>query len=121
MNPNRVEAYYYRAVMLYDEEKYTADIEYINAIPETLSFSNKQLGDLSFVLGNCYFELQKYEAAVEYFSEAVSCNKTNSEYYQDYAIALAKLNQITEATRVLNEAIDIGIASESEYMIQAEI
>ena len=123
----RIEAYERDVYLLYLSENYEECIEkgqyYINTIPFQLdSETNNELyGNIHYIVGNAYFETEDYPNAKNLFEYALEYNKKNGLYYRDYAITLAKLGQIENAQKQLDEGIKLGIAQDSVYMAQGEI
>ena len=121
--PDKIEAYYQRSLLLYEKQDYETAIEYIKDIimPDYNLEQSDMMKDIYFILANCYFELDEYVDAIVYFRAAIALNKSNSEYYRDYAISLARIGDTDKASEALNEAISIGIADDSVYLINGEI
>lgn len=121
--PDKIEAYYQRALLLYEKQDYETAIEYIEGIimPDYNLEQSDMMKDIYFILANCYFELEEYEDAIVYFRSAIALNKSNSEYYRDYAISLARIGDTDKASEALKEAISIGIADDLVYLICGEI
>ncbi|HHU71368.1 MAG TPA: protein kinase [Clostridiales bacterium] len=121
--PDKIEAYYQRALSLYERQDYYSAIEYIEEtiIPDYDLEQSQKMEDVYFILANCYFELEKYEDAIIYFRSAIALNKSNSQYYRDFAISLARIGNIPKASEALEEAIKLGIADDSVYLINGEI
>lgn len=84
--------------------------------------SDQQLvGDIYFVLANSYYELGEFEDALVQMQEALSYNTSNSMYYRDYAVILAKLGYLEDAQDAIEKAEDIGLGEESLYFAKAEL
>lgn len=77
--------------------------------------------DLLYMVANSYFEQDDYGNALGFYEEAVKYNKKNPEYFRDYAIALARLEETEEAERVLEEAVELGLERDHICLVQAEI
>ncbi|MCD8198544.1 MAG: protein kinase [Lachnospiraceae bacterium] len=123
--PERVEAYSKEALLLYQQGSYEECISYtettLQDAPYNLSDDESSLGDLYYILGNAYLETENYSSAVFYLENAISLNTSNSLYYRDYAIALAKTGNADLAESALEEAISLGLGEDSIYMVQGEI
>lgn len=123
----RIEAYEEEVYLLYAGEKYEECValgeNYINTEPFLIeSEEDRELfGNLYYLVGNAYFEMNDYPNARNLFQYALEYNERNGLYYRDYAITLAKLGQIEEAERQLEKGIGLGIAQDSIYMAQGEI
>lgn len=123
MFPERTEAYYQRAMLLYEQREYEKDIKFISeqVIYDSEISQLPEAGDLFFILANCYFELEDYEHAVVDFRTAVRLNGDNPEYFQDYAVSLARLGKIDEASDILETAEQKGLSSAGLCVVRGEI
>ncbi len=121
--PERIEAYYQKALFLYELRRYEEDIRYIeSSIVSNGEFYNQdEIADIYFVLGNCYFEVEDYESAANQFGTAIYHNDTNPEYYVDRAIALARNGNIENAENALQRAKDRGALDDMVYLANGEI
>ena len=125
--PVRIEAYEEAVYLRYLRGAYEDCIglgeNYLNTMPFQMeSEEEKQIfGNIYYIVGNAYFELQEYANAVNLFSRALEHNSGNGMYYRDYAIALAKRGQIEAAEKTLEDGIAIGLGQDSIYMVQGEI
>lgn len=87
----------------------------------------KNKADFYFVLGNSYFEKatedndNRYVNAIKYYSMAVENNKENPEYFRDYAISLARSNDIEKAKEILEQAKLLKLETASVALVNAEI
>lgn len=77
--------------------------------------------DILYMIANSYFEQDDYEHAISFYEDAVQFNQTNAEYYRDYAIALARTEDIDNAEKTLDEAITCGLGEDHIHLVQAEI
>ena len=127
LSETRVEAYEKGVYLLYLKGDYEncikAGEEYINTTPFLLESREEEelFGNIYYIVGNAYLELEDYASAKKLFQYALEYNDRNSLYYRDYAIALAKSGQIKKAERELENGIDRGMADDSIYMVQGEI
>jgi len=121
--PSRIEAFYQRALSLYEQQDYENAINYIEntIVTNSILERSKTMEDIYFILANCYFEKKDYYNAIHNFKSAITLNNENSEYYRDYSISLARTGDTTRASVILKEAIELGIASDSVYLINGEI
>lgn len=83
--------------------------------------TDKERADFYYILGNAYFEQEQYEEAVTQYTQTVSLNRKNPEYYRDYAIALARSAYVAKAKEILEEAHDLGLENDSVALVNAEI
>jgi serine/threonine-protein kinase len=120
--PRKASAYYYKALSFYYQEQYEECREFTqNVLKEDDIEEDEDLANWYFVTGNCCFEMEQYEAAVKYFNDAIVINKTNPEYYRDFAIALARCDNMERARNVLERGIDYGIRDEDLYLVEGEL
>jgi len=123
----RIEAYERKVYLLYLCEKYEECIdlgmEYINTVPfELILQSDKELyGNIFYIMGNAYFEIDDFPNAERCLASALEYNKGNGLYYRDYAVTLAKMGRTEEAEKQLDVGIELGMAQDSIYMAQGEI
>lgn len=127
LSETRVEAYAEEIHLMFLSGEYEQCISlgrtYINTAPFLLeSEEDKELlGNIYYIVGNAYFEIEDYSNARVFFEDALDYNQRNGLYYRDYAITLAKLGQIEKAQKQLEKGIALGIAQDSVYMAQGEI
>lgn len=76
---------------------------------------------LLYRIGNYYFMREDYASAAEYFKEASELEDSNSNYLRDYAIALARNNQLQQAQEILKEIQEKGMENSSIQEMEAEI
>lgn len=125
--PARIEAYAQEVHLLYLEEDYAGCIRlcenYIETAPFTLETDEdrENFGDIYYIMGNAYFEMEDYVNAKNMFEYAIGYNRRNSLYFTDYAVTLAKLGQTDEAERQLEAGLRLGLADDSIYMVRGEI
>lgn len=123
----RIEAYEEEVRLLYVSGNYEECIKlgenYINTQPFLMESDEdgQSFGNLYFLVGNAYFELEDYPDAGNLFMNALEYNAENGLYYRDYAITLAKLGQADEAQAQLDKGISLGLGQDSIYMAQGEI
>lgn len=122
--PDNIAAFYQKALSLFEQDLYQETINYIETdiLPNySGSREDEMKGDIYFILGNCYFELEEFEKSIVSFSDAVHSYSSNSEYYRDYAIALARVSQTKEASEVLEKALAKGLTEDNIYLVKGEI
>ena len=79
------------------------------------------MADIYYLKADSHFQLQEYETAVETYERVFEFGAQKSEYYRDYAIALAYAGAEKKADAVLQEAIDYGLKEDSIYYAKGEI
>lgn len=127
LSGTRIEAYEEEIRLLYLSGNYEECIKlgenYINTQPFLMESEEdgQSFGNLYFLVGNAYFELEDYPNAGNLFMNALEYNAENGLYYRDYAITLAKLGQAEEAQAQLEKGISLGLGQDSIYMAQGEI
>ncbi len=124
---SRVAAYGDEVYLLFLSGKYeeciTIGETYINTMPFVLeSKQDKEVfGNIYYIVGNAYFELEEYVNALYLLEGALQYNTQNGLYYRDCAITLAKLGQIDKAQQFLEKSVELGIEQDSVLMVQAEL
>lgn len=119
---------YYQKLLAYErQEEYQACIQYGKAIltnpglQEEMERDPEGAANVYFMIGNAWFEQENYINAVEYYKEAVARSSQNPDFYRDYAIALARMQQTEQANEVLQEAVACGLDTDSVTLVQAEL
>lgn len=125
--PEKIGAYHANAYALWRAGEYADCKAFIEKslisfyiLPEDEK-SHALLGDMYFILANCYFEEEDYANAAVYYKSAVESNADNAEYYRDYAVALARLGNIPEAEQLLLKARQLQLGGDSLELLQGEI
>lgn len=123
MKPERLEAYFQKALYYYEEREYETDIEYIQEmiLPRPEFFEQKLIADIYFILGNCCFELEQYENAITYYRTAIDMDDQRPEFYRDYVIALVRNDNLLKAEETLTEAEGEGISSIDLLLVNGEL
>lgn len=127
IRPERMEAYAEETLRLYHSGSYEDCISYSTDILLNLVYRVKNetdeaiLGNIYYVLGNCYMEKEDFSNAELNLKHAIAQYARNSLYYRDYAISLAKQGKIQEAETALDTAVSLGLGEDSIYMVQGEI
>lgn len=123
MKPERLEAYFQKALYYYEVREYETDIEYIQEMilskPEF--FEQKLIADVYFILGNCCFELEQYENAITYYRTAIDMDDQRPEFYRDYVIALVRNGNLPKAEETLAKAEEKGISSIDLLLVNGEL
>ena len=78
-------------------------------------------GEVFYLIGNSYYNLENYEAASEYFTYALEENPDNMIYYRDGAIAAVKAGDETEAKYLLECAGERGMDNVQINLIRANL
>ncbi|MBR1476554.1 MAG: protein kinase [Lachnospiraceae bacterium] len=123
LKPQEAEAYYQKALMLYELKDYNGCIEYIDkdvyqnaAIP-----AGSSLSAFDYVTGNCLFETGDYTQAVSYFERALKNNPDEINVYRDYVVSLARKGDIDKAKEVLETARKKEISGDIISLLEGEI
>ncbi|MBR0091983.1 MAG: protein kinase [Lachnospiraceae bacterium] len=122
--PETLDAQLQMALYLYETRRYEDAATYIYDTVNSGSIDYTQtenLGDLYFILGNCYYETGDYPRAVQEFRTAITYNDGNAPYYRDMALSLAITGNTTEAKTVLAQAEKAGLLEEQMALVRAEI
>ena len=123
IKPERLEAYFQKALYYYGEKRYETAIEYIEGaiLPESAFFEQEMMADIYFILANCRFELEEYEDAVNGYQTAISRDESKPEFYRDYVIALVRIGEVERAEAALSEAEEKGISSVDLLLVNGEL
>ena len=121
--PERIEAYYQKALYLFDTRQYEETVKYVTKTlnENSVLYEQDAVGEMYYIMGTAYFELEEYGDASNAFANAVKYDENNPIYYSDEAIALARVGKTDSAKSVLNEAENKGALSGNVYLVQGEI
>lgn len=121
--PEKLDAYYQKAVYLTEQGRYEENITFIqdNLLNEAAFLGQDFADDTYYLLADCFFELEKYKEAVVYYQAAVERNGQVSQYYGDYAISLVYCGRIDNAEEVLRQGRERGMGSDYVLLVSAEI
>lgn len=122
--PDRIDAYYQKALALSKQRRYGDCIDFINS--EVLSNGKiaekkEDLNNIYYLLGDSYEKTEDYEMAAQCYKTAIDIFPDASDYYRDYAIMLAYCDRFEEAGQVLEEAKERGLDSLGVQYIEGEI
>ena len=106
---------------LYQQKKYQDTVDFVERSVRDIVTDEQTLGEIFFLYGDSYLEMEKYDAAAEAFQQTLSYGFYNSQVYRDYAIALARLNRSEEASAQLEQAIQYRLTTDSVYYVRGEI
>jgi len=119
--PKQMEAYYAKAVYLYNQQGVENTAEFIDEVMSTPLQENAEIrGNLYYLYGDCYFQMERYDEAAFYYERAINFTPSNAEIYRDYAIALAYLGQQEKAEKLLETANSYGLTRADILMVQGE-
>ena len=120
--PQQMDAYYVKAVYLYNHQGVEVTTEYISEVMSTPLQENEELrGNLYYLYGDCFFQKEKYAEAAFYYERAINYTPSNGAIYRDYAIALAYQGKSEEAEKLLREAASYGLTQTDIQMVQGEL
>lgn len=122
--PHQAEAYRTKALYLYQTGQYDVCTSYAVQALNTLeeNADNKTLlGDLYFLIAACYADQERPADALRYYQDAVRRNTENSDYYRDYAIALARTGSLDKAEDALARATALGLQDDNVSLVRGEI
>ncbi|MBQ9438619.1 MAG: protein kinase [Lachnospiraceae bacterium] len=121
LNQGRSDAYVEKGWYLYERGAYEEGLRFLleEAIPYVLD--KEGLSDLYLLAGMDADGLGASSQAEELFRQAIAANPDNSKAYQELAILLAKNQQISEAERALEQAIDKGLSNNGIVYTEGEI
>lgn len=123
IKPQRLEAYFQKALYYYEKREYEEGIQFIEdmILSENAFFDQELITDVYFLLGNCQFETEQYEKAVISYGTAIKRDDSRVEFYRDYVISLVRDGKIPEAEEVLRQAGEKGISSVDLLLINGEL
>ncbi|MCD7751935.1 MAG: protein kinase [Lachnospiraceae bacterium] len=125
--PKRIQAYEQEVLRLYSMGDYEKTISYgqdvINNVTYVLENASDEssLANIFYLMGNSYIELEDYANAAYCLKLAIVYDAGNGAYYRDYAVALARTGNITEAETALSQAVALGLGQDTIYMTRGEI
>lgn len=125
--PEKIEAYEREVLRLYESRQYEACVAYGRDTVNSPNYyiqtdtDRETLGDILYIMGNAYYELDDYNNALKSFELALDYNTGNSAYYCDYGIVLAKTGNLAKADQILADSEQLGLAKDSVYLLQGEI
>lgn len=125
--PERIDAYESELLRLYESGDYRECVGYGRDIVNSPQYyiqndsDRQKLGNILYIMGNAYYELEDYSNALNCMNMAITYNSENSAYYCDLGIVLAKTGNVEKAEAILSQAAELGLAQDSIYMIQGEI
>lgn len=124
---SRVEAYerelfyYYQAGLYQECADRGNDIIALQLIEITTDSQKETVGDIFYLIANSYYELEDYSKAESAMENALDYNQTNSLYFRDYCIILAKQGNLYQAEEALEKAIDLGLEDDSIHYAEGEL
>ncbi len=141
LRPSELESYYQHALTLYElrsEEgvpDYQACIDLIEKeiLPNPdLDLMQSRMADIYYLYADSLFQTaqdaeniqlqeERYAMAVEAYGRLFAIGTDETQYYREYAIALAYDGQTSEAERVLSEAEELGLGSDSLSYTKGEV
>ena len=124
--PNRIDAYVEKARVQYifgdfDEAIETVDETANNKKIKKRKSDASRWGDLYYISGEAYLEKEDCANANKAFKKAIGEDSSNSLYYRERAVALARGGNPDEAENVLEDARKMNLASDSVHYAEAEI
>lgn len=125
MYPDRIDGYCAMAFQYYQSGDYEQCQKYIQDTSNKYSIQEgrdeEAYANLLYLLGNTYFNEEKYNDALGYFEEAITYVDNNSGFYRDYAISLARSGNYDKAAKMLGKAVDNGITDDNALYVNGEI
>ncbi|MEG1753607.1 MAG: protein kinase, partial [Christensenella sp.] len=124
--PQRPGAYYAQAYNLFEQRNYEKAIEYVLETKQKPLLSDTQeerleLGNLNYICGSSYFQIEDYKNACNYYKTALGLNADNSDYYRDFAISLSRIGDNEGAQNALQMAVSNGLENASILLIKGEM
>lgn len=100
LDPMHTDSLYYKAVLLNEAEKYEEAADFYK-----LALKNDDNRLYHAELASCYFYLERYEESVFHFNMAMLDDESDSNYYNEYGIALRKLGKEREAIQMFDVVV----------------
>jgi serine/threonine-protein kinase len=125
--PEKIDAYHEKALKLCVPASYQECIDYVKHIMATLSAYSwepdnlKKLGNIYYVQGNSYFEMEDYPNSLACYEAAIANNRDNPEIFRDCAIALARCEYVERAEEMLEEIRGMELGNDSIFLLRGEI
>lgn len=121
--PEYAEAYYQKAVNLYERRDYEELVNFISeeVLSHVSSFSDEEIAGFYFLLANSYLDMDRTDDALMYYRNAIKYNSQDNTYYHNYAIALARVGKLEEAGTILENAEGVGVSADKVLLAKAEI
>ena len=112
----------------YEEGNYKTAIDlgydFLNSSKYQEMITDKEIGQIFNIMGNCAYNDEDYSNASYYFEQALKYSNESdikSDLYVDYAVSLARCDKITEAINIVSQAENSGIESSLLMLARAEI
>lgn len=121
--PDRADAYFEKGLALYESRQYEECTEFIRY--EVLS--NEAVAGLdirgifNYLVACSYFELGDYKQAIVFYDKAISVDPSNSSYYRDYVISMARVGDVDGAENGLMKAESAGVKQDVMMLLEGEI
>ncbi len=120
--PDMAEAFYEKLHLYYEQGEYEICIDYYQNHSNVFEINNFELkGNMYYLVGNAYLELERYKESVIAYENALRFNYNSSECYVDLAISYSRLSNIEEAETALNKAEAVGAENDSVMLAKAEL
>jgi len=125
--PVRVDAYVKETERLYLMGDYDGCILYGKEMLNNPQYDAKtaedtqKIGRLFYTVGNAYYENDDFVNANGCFESSLRYDESNSYYYRDYSISLARSGNLEQAEDMLEQAVALGMGQDSVYMVQGEL
>ena len=104
--PDRMDAYYSKAIYLYDNMRYEDCISYIkrDVLDNPGIDTSVGLGNIYYLLGDSLIEMGDHKAAITELKNALKYDTANPAIYVDLSIAYARKDDVESAQDALDKA-----------------
>ena len=120
--PDRLEPAYFMTMKLYSENNFDEALKYISEdLSDISSLPAQMQSDINFVAADINYKRENYSEAAKYYEKAISYSPDDPDIYRDYAASLARSGDAENAERIMQIAIDHGLADDGVYMVTGEI
>lgn len=127
LDGSRIEAYLELGALLYQQGYYSEtialmeDVEFKQASSmDEAQFEDGQ-GQICYILGSCYYQLEDYSNALANFQLATQFCPTEAAYFRDLAVCYAKTGNQSLAEQALTSMQNLECQSADVSLVQGEI
>lgn len=120
--PDRLEPAYFMTMKLYSENNFDEALKYISEdLSDISSIPAQMQSDINFIAADINYKRKNFSEAAKYYEKAIAYSPEDPDIYRDYAASLARSGDVENAERIMQIAIDHGLADDGVYMVTGEI
>ena len=126
MDEDRIEAYLELSALLYQLREYQQAADLLEGVKYTQGNTSEQVflegqGQLAYILGSCYFQLEQYPKALQNYQIAVRYCPQEQIFLRELAVAYAKTGNPEQAKQTLTQLQNAGMSQGELALVQGEI